>query len=315
MVSDVADFSFVTCPDSLRFRSFNISRLIGGLNAVLCARRIGATVLLTHEPTIAFWCAIFSTLLKVPVVIFAHAFNFTRLPGHLKRFAFARAFRRIERFAVFSAMERDLYSRAFQLDRARFDFVHWGVKPPMVANANSPIAAGEYISAIGGNSRDYRTFAEAARRLPDTNFVLVARPQNLLGIELPANVTVYTNIPFGQAMNILAFSRCTVVPLDRTDAPCGHVTIVAAMYLGVPVIASRSVGIEDYVSHGQTGILFEPRSPSSLVDAILLLEHDDAVRTSVARNSTIFVEQNCSEKNIADHFLGWLRSREVSTSE
>jgi len=308
LLSDVVHFNFVTCPNSLQFRIFNASRFIGSLRAVMLARKTGASVLLTHEPTLAFWCAVLSTLLRMKITLFAHAFNFTTLPGPLKRYIFSLAFRRIDRFAVFSGMERDLYSKAFQVDRSRFDFIHWGVNPPTVNNADTPIIAGEYVSAIGGNSRDYRTFADAARALPDTKFALVARPENLLNIDIPANVEVQTNIPFGQAMNIMAFSKATVIPLDRTDAPCGHVTLVAAMYLGVPVIATHSVGITDYILNEKTGILVEPKSVSSLGNAILLLETNNPLRNSIISNSKAFVEQNCCERSIADHFKKWLGS-------
>ena len=308
LLSDVVDFAFVRCPSSFEFRVFNVSRFIGSLKAVMLARKTGASVLLTHEPTLAFWCASLSFLLRRKVLLFAHAFNFTTLPGPVKRYIFSLAFRRVEQFAVFSEMERDLYSKAFQIDRCRLDFVHWGVNSPSVTNANTPIIAGKYISAIGGNSRDYRTFASAARALPGTKFALVARPENLLNIDIPANVEVHTNIPSGQAMNIMAFSQATVIPLDRTDAPCGHVTIVAGMYLGIPVIASHSAGIEDYILNGKTGILIEPKSASSLVDAILLLEANNSLRQHIVRSSKEFVEQYCSERNIANHFRRWLGS-------
>ncbi len=307
-LSDVADFSFARCPNSLKFRMFNASRFIGSVRAVLLTRKTGASILLTHEPTIAFWCASLSFLFRMKVALFSHAFNFAKLPGPFKRRLFSLAFRRVERFAVFSKMERDLYSKAFQIDRGRFDFIRWGVNHPIVTDTNTPMISGEYISAVGGNSRDYRTLTDAARSLPHIKFVLVARPENLLNIDIPANVEVLTNIPFGQAMNIMAFSKATILPLDRTDAPCGHVTIVAAMYLGVPVIATYSAGIEDYISSGKTGILVEPKSVSSIADAILLLETDTPLRDSIIAESKAFVEQNCSERNIADHFRGWLAS-------
>src|SRR6202022_339831 len=139
-----------------------------------------------------------------------------------------------------------------------------------------------------------------ARALPGTKFALVARPENLLNIDIPANVEVHTNIPFGQAMNIMAFSQATGIPLDRTDAPCGHVTIVAAMYLGIPVIASHSTGIEDYILNRETGILIEPKSESSLADAILLLEANNSLRHYIVKNAKEFVERYCSERNIAN---------------
>ena len=308
-LSDVAEFHFAKCPESLKFRIFNLSRFIGSVRAILLARKTKASILVTHEPTIAFWCATLLSILRMKVTIFAHSFNFSNLPGPFKRRLFSLAYRRVERFAVFSEMERGLYANAFRLNRSKLDFIRWGVNCPTLTDPGTPMISGDYISAVGGNSRDYRTLVDAARSLPQSNFVLVARPENLLNIELPKNVKVYKNIPFGNAMNLLAFSKATVLPLDRTDAPCGHVTIVAAMYLGVPVIATNSAGIDDYISNGKTGILVERRSPSSIVDAILQLEKNKELRDSIIKECRIFVNQNCSEKNIADHFRGWLATQ------
>lgn len=307
LLGDVASFTFVTCPQALKFKRFNLSRLIGSFSAVLCARQTNAAVLLTHDPSLAFWCATFASLLGMKTVIFAHAFNFSVTPTGLKLAMFKRAFRRINHFAVFSESEQELYSRTFGIDRARFDFVHWGVNPPIVARPEVPMIAGEYVSAVGGNSRDYQTLIEAARLLPSIKFALVVRPENLLGLKLPTNVVVHTNIPFGDAMNILSHSSLTVIPLDRTDAPCGHVTIVAAMYLGAPVVATRSVGIDDYVVNGETGIVVEPKSPSSMADAISRLLNDNLLRERIARDAKAFAEQNCSEASVAAHFRKWLK--------
>jgi glycosyltransferase involved in cell wall biosynthesis len=219
---------------------------------------------------------------------------------------FKIAFRRVNHFAVFSRIERDIYSNAFGIDRGKFDFVHWGVSRPTVANRDGPLFPGEYVSAVGGNSRDYRTLIEAARSLPLIKFVLVVRPENLSGLEMPPNVVVRTNIPFGDAMNIISFSKLTIVPLDRVDAPCGHVTIVAAMYLDVPVVVTRSLGVEDYVSDGKTGLIVELKSPSSMVEAIARLDGDGHLRDQMASNSRKFAEQNCSERSVAEHFRQWL---------
>ncbi|WP_456737744.1 MULTISPECIES: glycosyltransferase family 4 protein [unclassified Bradyrhizobium] len=262
--------------------------------------------MLTHDPSLAFWAAAFVALFRMKIIIFAHAFNFTIMPTGFKLWILRLAFRRVDCFAVFSQVERDMYSKIFRIDRARFDFVHWGVNPPTMTSPNTPLIAGNYFSAVGGNSRDYRTLIEAARLVPNIRFVLVARPENLSGLEIPRNVVVRTNIPFGDAMNILGFSNATIVPLDRADAPCGHVTIVAAMYLGVPVVATRSTGIEDYIHDGETGILVDPKSSSSLSEAITKLENDSALRQAMALKGKAFAERNCSEANVAAHFRQWI---------
>lgn len=96
----------------------------------------------------------------------------------------------------------------------RFEFLHWGVRRPDVDAPDEPIVEGDYVCAIGRNSRDYRTFIESVKRLPEMLVVMVVPPDNLTGLDLPPNVRVFAEIPIGQTMNILAFSRFMMLSLD-----------------------------------------------------------------------------------------------------
>ena len=53
-----------------------------------------------------------------------------------------------------------------------------------------------------------------ARKLPEITFVLVVRPDSLIGQEIPENVKTMVNLPFEQAMNIMLHSAFTVIPLS-----------------------------------------------------------------------------------------------------
>jgi glycosyltransferase involved in cell wall biosynthesis len=283
--------------------------MIGCWRAVQVARKTNASIIVTHGPTLAAWCCIFVWILNCSgVAIFAHSFNFTELPGVFKRWIFSRVLRRVERFAVFSQMERGLYANAFKLDIRKIDFVHWGVNSPSLEGQR--IEAGDYVVSIGGNARDYTTLFEAARLVPDTRFVVVARPHNLLGLDIPGNVTTHTNLPLNAAMNILGHSRFMVLPLAGSEVPCGHVTLVAAMHLGRAVIATDSTGVADYVENGVTGLTVKMVSPVELASAIEQLWRDSELRDRMAENGRRFAEARCSEKSITTHFCDWLMSRQ-----
>ena len=203
---------------------------IGCWRAVRVARKTNASVIVTHGPTLAAWCCIFASILNSSkLAIFAHSFNFSKLPGSFKRWIFSLVLGRVERFAVFSQMERALYASEFKIDIRKIDFVHWGVNPPTIGE--EPVEADAYVASIGGNARDYRTLMDAARLMSSTKFVVVARPENLIGLDIPENVIVHRNLPLSATMNILGHSRLMALPLVGSDVPCGHVTLVAAMHL------------------------------------------------------------------------------------
>jgi glycosyltransferase involved in cell wall biosynthesis len=308
-LGDMCHFHFVRCvPRNVlekKLRVLNLSRIRGCFETVMLARRMHADVVVTHGPTLAAWCSIFGFVFSLKGTILAHSFNFTELPNLLKRFIFSIAFKRVDRFVVFSNAEKTVYAEAFSLPEGRFEFVHWGVRPPNVIGP-SPLTRGNYVSAIGGNARDYTTLISAARQLPDIPFVLVVRPFSLAGIDPPPNVTVHINLSVEASMNILCYSRFMVLPLVSSVVPCGHVTIVAAMHLGKAMAVTASLGVSDYVKHGENSLLVPPVDINSLVQAIRDLWSDSELCTRLGESGQRFALQECTEDRIADHFRRWL---------
>jgi glycosyltransferase involved in cell wall biosynthesis len=45
-------------------------------------------------------------------------------------------------------------------------------------------------------------------------------------------------------------------------------SLIDAMLMGVPVVATRAGGVTDVISHGECGLLVEPRNPQALAEAI-----------------------------------------------
>jgi glycosyltransferase involved in cell wall biosynthesis len=292
-----------------RFNRFNLDRLRTSLRAIRVARRSRAQILVAQGPTLAAWCALIARMVGFRIAILAHSFNFTSLPGPLKRLVFRLAFSGIERFVVYSKVEREIYSKCFGIPVNRFDFVHWGVRTPTVSDVHGEAEVTDYVSAIGGNARDYRSLIDAASILPDIRFSLVVRPENLRGLKLPANVTVYTNIPSDQAMEVLSRSRFMVLPLINSEVPCGHVTLVAAMHLGKAFIITDSLGVRDYVCDGENAIAVAAGSSEALARATRRLWQDQALCQRLGENGRSFAVKNCSEERIAEHFLGWIRTK------
>jgi glycosyltransferase involved in cell wall biosynthesis len=306
---DEAKFDISLCPPNRLDKIvgiFSLARLLNSMEAIRKVRRNGALVLVTHGPTLAAWCAIFSRLLGVKVSIVAHSFNFSVLPGPIKRAVFRIALSKIERFVVFSQVEKEIYSKAFDLPTDRFDFIRWGVQVPSVETPACPMELGNYVAAVGGNARDYRTLIDASLELPEVRFVLVVRPESLHGLKLPPNVSVHTNMPFGEAMNILLHSRFMVLPLIPGDVPCGHVTLVAAMHLGKAIVVTDSPGVTDYIREEENAIMVESGSVKSLVAVVRRLWEDHELCNRLGENGRAFAAAECTEQRIAEHFRGVL---------
>jgi glycosyltransferase involved in cell wall biosynthesis len=147
--------------------------------------------------------------------------------------------------------------------------------------------------------------------LPEIPFVLVVRPESLIGLEVPANVKVMVNAPFPEAMNILSYSAFTVLPLSGSKVPCGHVTLVCAMHLCKAIVSTDSMGISDYVFPDYNGALCEPSAPESLAKEICRLWENQAEVARLGENSQKFGAENCSEGRIRSDLATVLAERKI----
>ncbi len=285
-----------------------LARLRAAARAVALASAT-PSLLVSHGPRPAMYASLLagSWLRETPHLAFS--FNFTELPSMPRRKLMALALQRVDRFTVFSTMERDLYARVFDLDPARIDILHWAVQPYRKEQLARPVADEHYLCAVGSQGRDYHVLIEAMRRLPACRLHLVAYPENLVGLSIPDNVTVHSGVPFDFAAALVAHADAMVLPLLGAEVPCGHVTAVMAMHLGVPVIATDSVGLHDYLRHGDTAILFPAGDSDALRQDIQAFLDDPARLAACAGRARIFAQDYCVEARTVEYFQRYVQSR------
>jgi glycosyltransferase involved in cell wall biosynthesis len=288
----------------------NVGMMRACMQAVRRASKGHAKLLITQDPRTTFWCALFCRMLRMQVDHYVFSFNFPELPEGIRLRLMRYAFTQVKLFSVHSSMERDLYSRCFDIPKDRIRLRLWSIGVPDVS-PDYPLQEGRYVSSIGGNGRDYRTLLEAGLRLPHIPFVLVVRPESVASLTVPANVKVIVNAPFEQAMNIMRHSAFTVLPLSGSTVPAGHVTLVCAMHLGRAVVATDSEGIYDYVRSGHNGVLCEPFSPDSLAQAITKLWEDPAEIARLGKNNRRFGVEHCTEERMRSDLANVLASWDI----
>lgn len=102
-------------------------------------------------------------------------------------------------------------------------------------------------------------------------------------------------VPNDELPSVLA--SCDVFVLPSWDEAFG-VVYLEAMANGKPVIGCQGEGIEDFVRHGETGLLVKPRDVDSLVEALdFLLSHPEEAQAMGERARKVVLENYTWEKN------------------
>ncbi|MDD5439366.1 MAG: lipopolysaccharide heptosyltransferase II [Candidatus Omnitrophica bacterium] len=87
---------------------------------------------------------------------------------------------------------------------------------------------------------------------------------------------------------ILARSDVLVVA-SRDQEAFGRV-VIEAQSMGVPVVATRTGGIPEIITDGETGFLCEPGNPTAMAQKIMKLYRDMDTRIRIAKNARLSVE-------------------------
>ena len=262
----------------------------------------GPHVLVTHGPRPSALWGLLGTRRRVRRWL-AMSFNFTDEPRGAGLWIYRWALRRVDAFIVASTAEADRYADLFRLPRERFHVQTWCIRPPRPPE--DPPPATPYLIGMGGQGRDYGTLLEALR--PEWRLLLVA-PDEAVPADAAQrpNVQVVNGIPRAEALRLLAGARLLVLPLRDAQVPCGHVTVVQAQHLGVPVIASEGRGLADYLADGQTGWLVPPgdaRALSAAIARALAEPHERQRRADAARD---WAALHCTEDVLRDRVLALL---------
>ncbi|WP_317736761.1 glycosyltransferase family 4 protein [Gordonia amicalis] len=106
---------------------------------------------------------------------------------------------------------------------------------------------------------------------------------NSSGLAEVVNFCGYSTDPFGNIpMNAIA-----VVP-SRAE-PFGNVAVEAQL-AGLPVVVSGVQGLAEIVTHGETGLHFQPEDPESLAEKIAWLVDNPEERSALARSGRLSAE-------------------------
>jgi glycosyltransferase involved in cell wall biosynthesis len=229
----------------------------------------------------------------------------------LRRRVVAAAVRSTAAIVCLGDSQRRRLRETIELDERRAVVVPLGVDADF--HRATPVPQDGYVLAVGRDlARDYRTFAEAARRWRRKT-VVVAEERNLVDVTLPANVVVRRGLTYTELRDLYEGSRCVVLPLRREGYPYGTeggglTALVETMASGRPVVASDRAIMRDYVDAGSTGVLVPPEQADALAEAVQRLLEDDESAARLGAAARRRVEERHTTRRFAGSLAEILRT-------
>ncbi|MBV9389422.1 MAG: glycosyltransferase family 4 protein [Chroococcidiopsidaceae cyanobacterium CP_BM_ER_R8_30] len=249
--------------------------------------------IITAFPQLAATVGIQQRLARKRVPVVAWYFNlgarYPRFRGWLTR----SAMKDIDRFIVHSRRELENYSQWLGFSRERFEFVP--LQQPEIPVTFKEEMANPFILAMGSAHRNYQMLFDAVKKL-SLRTVVVSGQRALEGLTIPPQVEVRSGLTMNECHRLAQEARVNVVPLFDRETAAGQVTIVSAMRMSCPVIATHTIGSEDYIKDGETGLLTLPDSVDDLAGAIDRLWNDQKLRNRLGEAAGRYSAQYFSDE-------------------
>ncbi len=173
--------------------------------------------------------------------------------------------------------------------------------------------AGEYLLAVGRENRDYATLVQAARLLDLPLIIVASSLWSSHGLSLgegnlPACVTVRSDVPYADLRALYARARAVVVPLHPAPYAAGVNGVLEAMAMGRASVVTCSPGLAEYLQDGITNLVVPPHDPDALADAISRLWNDAALRQSMGQAARARVQAEMGMDAYAERVSQIVRS-------
>lgn len=219
-------------------------------------------------------------LLRLPLVVTVHGSDLLRLGANpLGRALVGLVLKNADAVVAVSGF---LKARAQELGAKaeKVWVIHGGVELPgkVVARRSGRILFVGSLVRQKGVDVLLRAFQRVRQQLPQAELVIVGEGSERRKLEELCRNLGLDDVRFEGARDELGeyYSSSRVLALPSRSEGFGLVAL-EAMAHALPVVASRTGGIPEVVSHGETGILVEGENPEALAEALIAVLSDDAL--------------------------------------
>ncbi|MCG6533146.1 MAG: glycosyltransferase family 4 protein [Syntrophales bacterium LBB04] len=201
----------------------------------------------------------------------------------LRKFFVKTALKKVDYIGFVSDAYRRLMRDKFNLPDVKT--VHLPL--PLYSEKNpdfSGFKPGSYLYSVGLSHRDYETLMAAAAKT-QRQFAVATHDVYLKGLSIPDNVTIYRNTFGEEADALMEKSAAVILTLNRIASPAGESALVRTMCYGKPLIVTKTVVTQEYITDGQNGFLVPWKDSDAIVDAINKIFSDPEKADAIGRNA------------------------------
>lgn len=153
---------------------------------------------------------------------------------------------RIEKVICYGSTEVRNYAKIFEFNE-KFLFIPYGIDYMEQKEYKLKELPQRYIFSGGGSNRDYKTLIDAYQLSEKKQPLIIAtQPWRLDGFNTNG-ILILSNVVNETFGDVMKKSDLLILSLKNTEVSAGHMVMLQAMSLGVPVLVNDIPAIRDYV--------------------------------------------------------------------
>lgn len=196
-------------------------------------------------------------------------------------------------YIVYSTAELEIFPKLWGVDRKKMRFCPHYLDAYRFQKRQKTKKMSNHIFAGGNSHRDFEPVIEAAKQLPEYEFILATKKLTV-SKDLPPNVRVDW-MSLDEYLDLIDTAAVVIVPLNPVlKRTAGLLTVLESLSQEKIVIVPDALGIRDYVNDGETGFIV-----SNLPE-----EYIKIIRWALAPENRDKVSKMCFEarKSVSEKF-------------
>ncbi len=176
------------------------------------------------------------------------------------------------------------------------------------------------LCAEKGMTEVLKVFAAVRREVPEAELAMVGdgpQRRELQRMTCSAGLTGVRfagHLPHGEVLEQLSRTDVLVF-LSRKASECLPNVVKEAMAAGCACVVSRTWGIEELVTHGETGFVVEPTDVAGAARYVIMLLRDPTLRERMAKNARAHIERHFDvRRSMARYLAAWQRAASSTTA-